>query len=378
MRDLRLDKWAHVLVNYSLAAKKGQKAFIIGCTEAMPLIEAAYEQFVLAGVHVEYMIRPKHFLEFFLNHASCEQISTTSQVRLFAAENYDLILHIRSDGNAKLLSHIPPQKIGLMNNGEKPILETQLERAAKGALRWCLTMFPIPAMAQEGEMGSHEYEEFVLNACFLNEPDPVALWQDLGRKQASLIAVLETKRELHFQNAQGTDLRINIEGMKWENCEGRINFPDGEVFTGPNLRARDGGVNGIVRKSLPTVYRNVEVQDIELVFRNGAVVEAKASKNEAFLREMIALDGGAKSVGEIALGTNYNIKNCTKQTLFDEKIGGTFHLALGKGYPETGNTNVSAIHWDIVFDLRCGGTVHADDELISKDGVFVHPSFKTI
>ena len=158
--------------------------------------------------------------------------------------------------------------------------------------------------------------------------------------------------------------------MKWVNCCGMFNFPDGEVFTGPNLKAPDGGVNGIVRYSMPTIYRNVEVHDIELTFRNGAVVDVKASKNEAFLKEMIAQDSGAKFVGEIAIGTNFRIQKCTKNILFDEKIGGTFHLALGKGYPETGNANESALHWDMIFDLREGGTIHADGELVEENGHF--------
>ena len=165
--------------------------------------------------------------------------------------------------------------------------------------------------------------------------------------------------------------------MKWVNCCGRINFPDGEVYTGPNLKAADGGVNGVVRYALPTIYRNVEVHDIEIVFKNGAVVEAKASKNEAFLYEMLAQDAGAKFVGEIAIGTNYRIKQGTKNILFDEKIGGTFHLALGKGYPETGNTNESALHWDMIFDLRKGGTIYADDELVVKDGIFCQAHWPT-
>jgi aminopeptidase len=375
MRDARLDKWANVLVNYSLGAKKGQSAFIMGDPEAIPLIEAAYEQFILAGVNVECILLDRSQDEFLLQHGTDEQIAFTLQARLFAMQHYDLLLHIKADSNAKRLSHASPQKQRLTTIADKPILETIMRRSADGALRWCFTMFPIPAMAQECEMGNREYEEFVFDACFLNDPDPLALWQELGRKQAALIKYLETKRELRFQNAQGTDLRVNIEGMKWENFDGRMNFPDGEVFTGPNLNAPDGGVNGIARIALPSLYRNVEVTDIELVFKNGAVVSAKASKNEPFLREMIASDQNSKFVGEIAFGTNNHIKKCTKQILFDEKLGETFHLALGAGYPQTGNTNKSAIHWDIIFDLKNGGTVHADGELISKDGAFVRPEW---
>jgi aminopeptidase len=181
---------------------------------------------------------------------------------------------------------------------------------------------------------------------------------------------LTGKRELHFQAANGTDLKVNVEGMTWVNCAGESNFPDGEVFTGPNLQAEDGGVNGVVRYSFPAVHHGRECDGIELTFEKGRVVQAKAEKGEDFLKAMLAQDEGASALGEIAVGTNYSITRYTKNTLFDEKIGGTFHAAVGEGYPETGNHNKSALHWDMVCDLRPGGTIHVDGELMSQDGVF--------
>lgn len=368
MRDSRLDKWAEVLVHYSLAAKQGQTAFLLGDMESYPLVEAAYEKLILAGVKVECMILPKAFTEFLLKHGSDEQIAFTPFARLAGVQMSDFYLYIGANSNSKMLSQIHPKKQSLSAAGYKPILDSVLGRSAENKLHWCFTMFPTPSGAQDAEMGTRAYEEFVFNAGFLNEEDPIEVWKALEKKQAQLIQFLETKKVLKFRNYQGTDLTVNIAGMKWVNCCGRINFPDGEVYTGPNLQAGDGGVNGIVRFSLPTIYRNVEVHDVELVFKNGAVTEARASKNEAFLHEMIGQDAGAKFVGEIAIGTNFKLQKCTKNILFDEKLGGTFHLALGKGYPETGNTNESALHWDLIFDLRPGGMIYADDELISKDG----------
>lgn len=370
MRDQRIDKWADVLVNFSLSAKPGESAFLLGDPEALPLIEAVYEKLILAGAKVECMLCYRPLSEFLLKYGTEEQITFTPFARLAGVERYDLYLYIGANSNSKMLSQIPPKKQSLAAAGYKPILNTIMGRSAAGAMRWCYTMFPTASAAQDAEMGNLDYEDFILHAGFLEEESPIISWQALETKQDNLIRFLEGKRQLRFQNQQGTDLTVNIAGMKWVNCCGKINFPDGEVFTGPNLKATDGGVNGVVRCSLPTIYRNVEVHDIELIFKNGAVVEAKASKNEAFLREMIAQDEGAKFIGEIAIGTNYSIQKCTKNILFDEKIGGTFHLALGKGYPETGNTNESALHWDMIFDLRQGGTIHADEELISKDGKF--------
>lgn len=375
MRDQKLDDWAEVLVSYSLEAKKGQAALLLGDREAIPLIEAAYEKFILKGVKVECMILHKGLTEFFLKHGNDEQLSFTPWARLAGVEKNDLYLFIGANSNSKMLSQIPPKRQSLAAAGYKPILDTILGRSAEGELRWCTTMFPTPSAAQDAEMGNIEYEEFISNAGFLNDDAPIVSWQNLKKAQDHLISFLKEKKELHFQNKAGTDLKVNIAGMKWENCCGLFNFPDGEVFTGPNLKAANGGVNGIARFSLPTIYRNVEVHNIELVFKKGAVVQAKASKNEAFLLEMVAQDPGAKFVGEIAIGTNFRIQKCTKNILFDEKIGGTFHLALGKGYPETGNTNESALHWDMIFDLREGGTIHADGELIEENGRFVRPEW---
>lgn len=371
MRDPRIDKWADVLVNFSLDAKQGQTALLLGDPEAYPLIEAAYEKLILAGVKVECMILPRALTEFLLKHGTEEQIAFTPFARLAGVQKSDLYLYIGANSNSKMLSQIAPHKQSLAAAGYKPILDVILGRSAEGKMRWCFTMFPTPSAAQDAEMGNREYEEFVFNAGFLNEDFPIQSWLDLETKQNHLIRFLENKKELKFCNSQGTDLTVNIKGMKWVNCCGRINFPDGEIYTGPNLKAADGGVNGVVRYALPTIYRNVEVHNVELVFKNGAVIEAKASKNEAFLHEMIKQDPGAKFVGEIAIGTNFCLKKCTKNILFDEKLGGTFHLALGKGYPETGNTNESALHWDLIFDLQQGGTIHADGELISKEGLFL-------
>ncbi len=375
MRDQRIDKWADVLVKFSLAAKPGESAFLLGDPEALPLIEAVYEKFILSKVNVECMLLYRPLTEFLLQHGSEEQIAFTPFARLAGVEKYDLYLYIGANNNSKMLSQINPKKQSFAAAGYKPILNTILGRSAKGEMRWCYTMFPTSSAAQDAEMGNRGYEEFVLHAGFLNEDAPIQAWQNLEKKHDYLIQFLEKKKELRFQSEQGTDLKVNIAGMKWVNCCGKINFPDGEVYTGPNLKAADGGVNGIVRYSLPTIYRNVEVHDIELVFQQGAVIEARASKNEAFLHEMIAQDAGAKFVGEIAIGTNDHIQACTKNILFDEKIGGTFHLALGKGYPETGNTNESALHWDMIFDLRKGGTIKADDELILQNGTFCRASW---
>ena len=219
-------------------------------------------------------------------------------------------------------------------------------------------------------MSLRQYADFVFAAGYLDQEDSVAQWQRIKQRQQQVTDYLNGKKLVHFQ-AEGTDLQVNVEGMKWINCCGEANFPDGEVFTGPNLEAPDGGVNGVVRYSFPAVHHGREVHDIELTFERGRIVEAVASKNQDFLLAMLDQDPGARRLGEIAIGTNYHITEYSKNTLFDEKIGGTFHAAVGEGYPETGNHNKSGLHWDMVCDLRDNGTITVDGEVISKNGRFV-------
>jgi aminopeptidase len=271
----------------------------------------------------------------------------------------------------------------------KPITKVFFERAASGELKWSGTQYPTLASAQDAERSLTQYEDFVFSAGHLQANDPVAVWQAISAKQQKVVDYLTGKKMLHFQTPGGTDLHVNVEGMTWINCDGHENFPDGEVFTGPNLDAQDGGVNGVVKYSFPAVHHGREVHGIELTFERGRVVDAKASKGLEFLEAMLDQDEGSRRLGEIAIGTNYAITEYTKNTLFDEKIGGTFHAAVGAGYPETGNANESGLHWDMVCDLRSvehgghhpgltcggGGTVTVDGELISKDGRFLNPDW---
>jgi aminopeptidase len=251
-----------------------------------------------------------------------------------------------------------------------------MERAGKDKgdpqkLTWTGTLFPTQASAQDAEMGLYDYQNFVFNAGHLDKEDPVAVWKSIEVKQQKVVDYLNGKKQVHFQADNGTDLTVTVDGMTWINCCGKENFPDGEVFTGPNLNAPDGGVNGVVNYHFPAVHHGREVEGIELTFEKGRVVDAKASKNLDFLIQMLDMDAGARSLGEIAVGTNYNVQQYTKNTLFDEKIGGTFHAAVGAGYPESGNSNESGLHWDMVCDLRQGGTITVDGEVISKNGKFV-------
>jgi aminopeptidase len=368
-------KWARVLIHYSLGVQPGDHLVIAGDPEAMPLIDACYIEGIESGAICDYLCLCGHHKEILFEKGSDQQLLATPSLWHHAVQTCDKYLIITSSQNTRALAGVPQERHVLYSKGYKPILDTIFKRREAGEISWCLTQFPSPALAQEANMSTRAFAELTARASFLDQPDPIAAWEALKTSQQYLADTLEKGKLLVFENDEGTHLEVDIEGMHWMNHAASSNFPDGEVFTGPNLSAPNGGVNGRVCVTFPTIMKQVEVRGIELTFERGAVVEAKAAENEAFLRAMIDQDAGARYVGEVALGTNYAISSGTKNILFDEKIGGTFHIALGKGYPETGNSNQSALHWDLVTDLRHSGRVFLDGKLISEKGRFLDPQW---
>jgi len=371
MSNTHLVKMAQILVHYSLEVQPGQLVLLTGDLEGMPLYDALYVELLKARVHVSTQFIPPRWEEIFYRHASEEQLMHLSPFVKDLTEKVHHRIRVIAPSNTRALSGVDPAKQACVSRARAPLLATTLARSARGDMNWVVTLCPTQALAQEANMGLEEYTDFVFQAAFLYESDPIAKLRALEAQQADMIQFLETKKELHFTTPHGTDLYVNIDGMRWRNSCGRRNFPDGEVFTGPNLKAQDGGVNGRVRYTYPAILQNTVVEDVELVFEKGVVVQATAKRHEDFLQAMLKQDPGASRLGEIAIGTNYNIQKFTHNILFDEKIGGTFHAALGMGYPETGNTNQSALHWDMICDLREGGEIRADGELISSGGKFL-------
>ncbi|MFN3167816.1 MAG: aminopeptidase [Phycisphaeraceae bacterium] len=381
MRDQRLDKLADVLVNYSVKVRPGQLVRVTGDAVGSPLLEAVFEAVLKAGGHPLLRITDSACNDILMQTASDEQLKYVDPVLMAEVNEIDATVGLWADVNTKSATRVDPKRAGLRSTARRPYFELFMKRAAAAEfpdehpgvkpLKWVGTQYPTQASAQDAERSLREYEDFVFKAGYLDHDDPALKWEEIRAKQQRVVDYLAGKSLLHFQTPNGTDLKVNIDGMTWINCAGESNFPDGEVFTGPNLKHQDGGVNGVVKYSFPAVHNGREVHDIELTFKNGRVVDAKASKGLDFLEAMLDQDEGARSVGEIAIGTNYAITEYTKNTLFDEKIGGTFHAAVGAGYPETGNDNQSGLHWDMVCDLRTGGTISVDGEVISRDGKFV-------
>lgn len=370
MRDPRLDRLADVLVRYSTRVKPGDLVEIKSAPVAMPLIGAVYEAVLKAGGNPFLTARPEELEEALVRHGTDQQLAFTNPLDLQRMQTVDVHIGLWADENTKFMGRMDPRKIALRGQARKPVMNTFMQRAGSGALRWCGTMYPTNASAQDADMSLSDYEAFVFEAGLLHLPDPVAAWAKIHETQKSLCEWLNTRKEVRFHvppadGHDGTDLRVGVAGSTWINCAGHENFPDGEVFAGPR------GVDGHVNYTFPGVYQGREVEGIRLAFKAGRVVDASAKKNEAFLLAMLDQDEGARNLGEIAIGTNYAIKDFSKNTLFDEKIGGTFHAACGAGYPESGNDNVSGLHWDMVCDLRKGGTIAADGEIFHRDGRFI-------
>lgn len=366
MIDKRLEKLATILIRYSLRLKKNDLFVISGSHLAAPLITEVYHQAVKLGAHPFTHIGIDGLAEIYYQYASEQQLKYVSPFSKFEIEQIDASLSIISPENTRNMTNINPKKQAISSAAHHQIHETFLKRAAKKELRWCITQYPTQAQAQDAEMSLADYEDFLFNAAHVHAKDPIKYWRTVHREQERIRTYLCKKKTLHVI-AKDTDLHISVTGRKWINCSGKENFPDGEVFTGPVETSAEGHIS----YSFPGSYNGREVNDIQLWFKNGAVVKATASKGESFLHAMLAMDPGAKRLGEFAFGMNYGVKNYTKNTLFDEKIGGTIHLAVGSGYPETGSNNKSSLHWDMVCDLRKNGEIYADSELIYKNGRFL-------
>jgi len=369
--DSRIRKLARVLVRYSTAVRPKDVVVIKGSTVAAPLVTEIYREVLEAGGLPWVRLVPDALGEIFFRHARAEHLKTLNPIDSGVLREANVTIGIWAASNTKSLSRVDPAKQAAVSRTLKPLMEEQMKRSALPAgnprkLRWVGTLLPNDAAAQDAEMGILDYEEFVYGAGKLDQKDPVAAWKKLGQSQQRLADRLDKGREMHITTPQGTDIRFGIKGRTWINCDGTNNFPDGEVFTGPIEDATEG----VVKYSFPAVHGGREVRDITLRFKAGKVVDASASHNEEFLTRMLGQDKGAKVLGELALGTNYSIKEYTKNTLFDEKIGGTFHAALGAAYPESGGKNKSGLHWDMVCELRKGGVVRVDGKVISKNGRF--------
>jgi aminopeptidase len=366
MKDPRIEKLADLVVNYSAGVKPEQKVFIKGGPAAHPMLLAVYQKVLEAGAYPFLVPTMSGQVETMFKYASDKQLLHCPEPLALVADTFDVYINVLGEENTKGLSNVSPEKNNLNQKAYSRFLSTVLNRAARKEMTWALTLFPTFAHAQDAEMSLSEYEDFVYNACMPDMNDPVGYWKKVSKKQDKIVNWLNGKKDIHVTGPE-TDLTLSVKDRTFINCDCHENVPDGEVFTGPV----ETSVNGHVYFSFPAIYSGREVTGVRLWFENGKVVKATADKNEAFLLKTLDTDAGSRYVGEFAIGTNEGINKFTGEILFDEKIGGSFHMAVGMGYPETGNTNKSAIHWDMICDMRSGGEMTADGEVFYKNGKFV-------
>jgi aminopeptidase len=362
MPDPRIAKLAKVLVHYSLQLKPGQLVFLQTTPLADELSLAFFEEAIQAGTHVQVQNEPPGFHEIFLKHASDEQLDFEMPIRRRVYETFDARMVIDADSNTRELAGVDPKRIARQRKAYAPLFKLFTDRLARGEMKWCYTIYPTEALAQEANMSLGDYREFVYEAGMLNEDDPVARWKEEASRQQKLIDWLAGHKQAVL-TGESVDLTMSIDGRTFIPCAGEENFPDGEIYTSPV----EDSVNGWIRFEYPAIFDSNEVEDIELWFEDGKVVKEKAGKNQELLTSLLDTDSGARYLGEWGIGANYGITRFTKNMLFDEKLGGTIHLALGLGFPEAGGHNESGLHWDMLCDMA-EAEISIDGELFYKNG----------
>ena len=361
MIDERIGKLSRVLVDYSTEAGEGDQVLISGEVGAGPLIKALYARLLQVGATPITQISLPGMQELFFEHAREIHYDKIPGVTRAIVAGVDAQIMIHSPSNTRALANVDPSKQQALQIRNKPLSEMVLKKD-----RWVVTLFPTEALAQEAHMGLSDYEEFAFEAMGLNEEDPVRYWSEKSAEQERLIERLEEAREIRIVGPE-TDLTLSVERRTFVNSAGRRNMPCGEVFTGPI----EDSANGTVYFRVPAAIAGHEISGARLRFEEGKVVEASAEKGEEYLTSLLDADAGARYLGELGIGTNYGIPRASANVLFDEKLGGTVHLAIGRSYAETGGKNDSSVHTDLVCDLREGGELYADGELIQENGRFL-------
>jgi aminopeptidase len=345
------DTFAALLCEWCLEIEAGQQVLVSSTTLGEPVVSALHRALLERGAWPLIRLTPPTLETDYYTYARERQLDAFAPGELLEAESIDALLLIGAPSNTHALAGVDPARIARVLRAREPVREARLSR------RWCGTLWPTAALAQQARMSERDYAAFVAGALFLDRADPVGAWADLSGRQGRLVERLAETSDIRIE-AEGTDLRLRVDGRRWINSDGRRNMPSGEVFTGP----LEDSANGTIRFTIPSSSRGVEVDDVELRFEEGEVVAARAGRGDEYLQSALRTDPGARYLGELGIGTNAGIDRATGSTLLDEKIAGTVHLALGRSYPETGGTNSSALHWDLICDLRAGGRLTVDGE----------------
>jgi aminopeptidase len=365
MPDPRMEKMADILVNYSNEVKPGDWCIILANIVAEPLVDEIAKYALRAGGHVNMLFNSDRLGETLYREASDEQLEHISPFEHHIFEDCDVLFSIFSNQNTRALSRIDPARQQLRGAARQELMKNYMQRSASKELRWVIGLYPCDALAQEADMSLRDFEDFVYQTTFADKKDPVKEWNKIHDEHERLIKWLKGKKtvELHSPNI---DISMSVEGRKFINSDGKNNMPSGEIFTSPV----EDSTNGWAYYTYPAITGGREVEGIRLEFKDGKVVKASAEKEEEFLLKMLDMDPGARILGELGIGTNYAIDRFTKNILFDEKIGGSIHMAVGAGFPEAGGKNESALHWDMICGMREDSEILVDGELFYENGKF--------
>jgi aminopeptidase len=365
MVDPLLERLAAVLVGYGIQVEQDEWVQIRGDASSLPLIRQIHKAVIRAGGHPTLIIDDSYAVRTLLREGSESQLRWLDPIYDLFAEKGDAIINILGTENTRANSNFDPQRNQIRQMARMGFNQTIMQRTAAADFKWALTQYPNHSGAQEANMSLEEYKDFIYKACFCDRDDPIAEWQRISQMQQHKVDWLKGRQTVVCRGPN-IDLELSITDRVFVNAAGRQNMPDGEIFTGPV----EDSANGWVRFTYPSIVDGSAVSGIELVFANGCVVEARAEQNEELLYVQLNTDEGSRYLGEFGIGTNFGIQQFTGNILFDEKIGGTIHMAIGMGYPETGSKNRSAVHWDMICDMREDSTIAVDGDLFYENGKF--------
>lgn len=363
--DVMLKRYAHLLVHYCFELKAGDKLLVRTTTLAEPLVREVYRSALAAGAIVEVDFEFREQNRILLEEGQEAQLQYVSPFFKQAIETFDAYLYIRAPFNLREDQNVSGEKARIRQEALKEVNQTYFQRTATKALRRNLCQYPTLANAQEAGMSLEEYEQFVFNACKLYDENPSQSWLEVRHGQQHIVDFLNKADKIHYKG-DGIDISFSTKGRTWINSDGQSNMPSGEVYTSPI----EDTVNGVVRFSFPALYMGREVEDVTLWVKDGYIERWEAKRGKEVLDQVFQIEG-TRQFGEVAIGTNYSINRFTKNILFDEKIGGTVHLAIGQSYLQTGGKNQSPVHWDMIAEMRNGGEIYVDDEKIYQNGQFL-------
>ncbi len=360
-------KYANLLVNYCLAVKKSDKVYISASALAEPLIREVVKAVYMAGGIPVLSVELNGISDLALKYGEEHQLSWENPMKKYIMENFDCYLVIRAPYEKGDDEKEPEdaEKFKILQQAQKETNQIYWNRIGNGTMRRGLCQYPTKAAADDAELSLEEYEHFVYQSCYLYDEDPIAKWLEVRKKQQVYVDYLN-KVEFVQYKGPNIDISFSVKGRTWINSDGRANMPSGEVFSAPV----EDSVNGKVYFSYPGLYMGKDVEGVSLEVKDGEIITWNAEKGKDVLDKVFAISG-ARHWGEVAIGTNYNIQRTTRNILFDEKIGGSIHMAVGQSYKQCGGKNESSVHWDMITDMKNGGEIWADGAKIYENGLFL-------